>query len=253
MKCSRMAHVRSMTSPPTAGSPMPRPHGVLPGRISPGRPTLRFLAVGAVVFALCGTSRAQLVGHWKLDNDVTDSVGSHNGTVSGTETHAFGQVGKAMVLNGSTQVTLGSGVVPTAAYTKSAWVWCAASGTNSILSGDNSTSRHVFWVPAGNGGMLAAGHNGNYTLVQDSVPLLLSNWVHVAVSYDSSVNGGTLKLYKNGVLVGGSQAIASNVTAASAGAANIGGLNGNGYLGGRNRRCRCLEYRAFGRANPGDL
>ena len=193
---------------------------------------VRSLIAAAMTLGLCASSRAALVGHWKLDNDLTDSAGTHNGTMVGTETHVFGEVGKAVSLNGASQVTLGVGAVPTSAYTKSAWVWCAGSATNSILSGDDATSRHVLWVPASNGGLLSAGHNGNYTVVQDNIPLALSNWVHVAVTYDSAVNGGTLKLYKNGVLVGGSQAIASNVTAATATSANIGGFNGNGYFNG---------------------
>src|SRR5579859_480627 len=195
--------------------------------------THRLVVVVAVVIGICTSTRAQqLVGHWKLDNDLTDSTGSHNGTMSGTETHVFGEIGKAVSLDGSSQLILGAGVVPTNGYTKSAWVWCAGPGTNSILSGDDSTSRHVLWVPASNGGKLSAGHNGNYTVVQDSVTLPFNQWVHVAVSYDSAVNGGTMKLYKNGALVSGPQAIASNISPAAASSAAIGGFNGNGYWNG---------------------
>jgi len=193
----------------------------------------RSVAIVAVTLGICVSTHAQqLVGHWKLDNDLTDSTGLHNGTMSGTETHVFGEIGKAVSLDGSSQIILGTGVVPTTAYTKSAWVWCAGVGTNSIFSGDDSTSRHVLWVPASNGGKLSAGHNGNYTAVQDSAALPLSQWVHIAVTYDSTVNGGTMKLYKNGALVSGSQAIVSNVSPVAAGSANIGGFNGNGYWNG---------------------
>ncbi len=47
-----------------------------------------------------------LVAHLKFNDNVTDSAGSNNGTVTGTTTYVTGKVGKGISLNGSSYVTL---------------------------------------------------------------------------------------------------------------------------------------------------
>ena len=47
-----------------------------------------------------------LVAHLKFNDDVTDSAGSNNGTVTGTTTYVTGKIGKGISLNGSSYVTL---------------------------------------------------------------------------------------------------------------------------------------------------
>jgi len=79
-------------------------------------------------------------------------------------------------------------------YTKEAWIkWESGAPNNNIISGYGS---HAFYLP---NGLLSAGHNGNWSCVQDTTALPVNTWVHVALTYDSSTQ--TMKLYKNGQLI----------------------------------------------------
>ena len=79
-------------------------------------------------------------------------------------------------------------------YTKEAWIkWESGVPHNNIISGYSS---HAFFLP---NGILSAGHNGNWSCVQDTTALPVNTWIHVAVTYDSSTQ--TMKLYKNGQLI----------------------------------------------------
>ncbi len=86
-------------------------------------------------------------------------------------------------------------------YTKEAWIYITnLSSSNNIISGDPG-SPHAFWIPSAT---LLAGHQtssgGSYSQVQDPTSLVINTWYHVAVAYDEPTH--TMKLYKNGVLVG---------------------------------------------------
>ncbi|MFB8796402.1 MAG: LamG domain-containing protein [Microcoleus sp.] len=90
-------------------------------------------------------------------------------------------------------VDCGSGILADS-YTKEAWIkWESGAPYNNIISGYSS---HAFYLP---NGILSAGHNGNWSYVQDTVPLTANTWIHVALTYDSSTQ--TMKLYKNGQLI----------------------------------------------------
>ena len=79
-------------------------------------------------------------------------------------------------------------------YTKEAWIkWESGSPHNNIISGYGS---HAFYLP---NGLLSAGHNGNWSYIQDTTALPVNTWIHVVLTYDSSTQ--TMKLYKNGQLI----------------------------------------------------
>ena len=89
--------------------------------------------------------------------------------------------------------------MPQSAYTKVAWVkWDGSSGANNIISGD---SKHAFWVNDYSGMRLAGGHNGAWDTVKDPDLFVQDVWTFVAVTFDSSVDGGKLVLYKNAAIV----------------------------------------------------
>ncbi len=85
-------------------------------------------------------------------------------------------------------------------YTKEVWINASSTaGFPNILSG---TGTALFI----NNGQLAAGHsNGGFTQLLDAATLTSNTWYHVAVSYNATT--GSMKLYKDGVLVASAAAV----------------------------------------------
>jgi hypothetical protein len=92
---------------------------------------------------------------------------------------------------GNDYVSIGSVIPLNSSYTKEAWVYANASGSNNIISSSSSP----FWIM---GGKLSAVNNGG-AVFQDPAAFPLNQWVHVAVTYNSSTS--LLSLFKNGILV----------------------------------------------------
>ena len=85
-------------------------------------------------------------------------------------------------------------IMPQGSYTKAAWVkreYCYQAKHN-ILSGN---ANHVFWIPQSQGAKLSAGHQGEYSIVQDTDSIPEHIWTFVSVTYDAG--SGTMTLYKN--------------------------------------------------------
>ncbi|PZU91686.1 MAG: hypothetical protein DI529_00525 [Chryseobacterium sp.] len=110
----------------------------------------------------------------------------------------FSQQGSALDFDGVNDYVSCGNILPIS-YTKEAWIYVKSLNTqNNIISGSDFDGRHAFWIP-NNSGKLSAGHNGDWFSVEDSAPLSINTWYHVAVTYDAATT--TLKLYKNGELV----------------------------------------------------
>ena len=105
---------------------------------------------------------------------------------------ANSQTGAALNFDGANDyVSIGTVIPVNSSYTKEAWIYANASGSNNIISSGSSP----FWL---SGGVLSAMNNGG-TVIQDPTGFLLSQWVHVAVTFDATTS--TINVYKNGVLV----------------------------------------------------
>ncbi|OJX32970.1 MAG: hypothetical protein BGO86_13400 [Chryseobacterium sp. 36-9] len=110
----------------------------------------------------------------------------------------FSQQGSALDFDGVNDYVNCGNILPTS-YTKEAWVYVKSLSTqNNIISGGDSDGMHAFWIP-NSSGKLSAGHNGDWFAVEDSVPISINTWHHVAVTYDAATT--TLKLYKDGGLI----------------------------------------------------
>jgi len=108
----------------------------------------------------------------------------HNGT------GAY-QFGAAFWVNAGTMFPIQS------SYTKAAWIKRTGNGSNNIMSGASS---HVWYASSSSKqSRMSAGHNGNYTIVQDPDSLDLNVWYFVALTFEYST--GEMILYKDGVEV----------------------------------------------------
>jgi len=158
-----------------------------------------------------------LVGLWSFNGpDISGSLAldrsgqGNNGTIIDA-IPTIGKVGQALSFNAVSKdwVRIGN-ILPTSAYTKTAWVYAntTGGGTN-IVSGFNGSccaTGTAFWVNGAD--FLAAGHDGSYSQVQENASNFpLNSWQFVGVAYDSNINGGTLTLYRNGSQVGSATSI----------------------------------------------
>lgn len=91
-------------------------------------------------------------------------------------------------------VSSGASILPTAAYTKMAFVNTTNLSTaNNIISGAAS-GQHAFWLGATSN--FLAGHNGVWNTVVSTTTVVANRWYFGAVSFSSSTGW---KLYVNGV------------------------------------------------------
>jgi hypothetical protein len=183
-----------------------------------------------------GFAQARLVSHWTLDGTPNDAVGGFNGQEVAAVTYTNGVIGQAVSLAGAEYVELGSGVLPQQAYTKTAWIRRTGNSNNNILSGTAGAGNgHAFYCTnaSGNNSRMASGHNGSWFAVRSDAPVPLDQWMHVAVSYDSHRDGGTLTLYTNGMVVAGGQGVATNVPTPGDTSAHIGAHNNASFFIGQ--------------------
>ena len=159
---------------------------------------------------------AGLVGYWPFNGNARDvTVFSHNGTLVNAPsltTDRKGRANSAYSFNGTNQyITMGTatGVQPLTAYTKAVWVKLSSTATgNNIMSGSGACSGHALYAPTS--GIVRSGHCGNFAYVIDSTGMTVGTWYFIAVSFDSTVGSGTMKLYKNGTLVSTATSVPSN-------------------------------------------
>ena len=166
-----------------------------------------------------------LVAHLKFNDDVTDSAGSNNGTVTGTTTYVTGKVGKGISLNGSSYVTLANesnfDFEHTNPFSITFWI--------KMNSGSDGGTYYVAAKQNAGGGQVGLGllllsngelrfgfdtASGNHRITSsNSVVTVSSGWTHVSITYDGSSNLSGCKIYINGTLdvTGSSSSITSTV------------------------------------------
>ena len=146
-------------------------------------------------------------------DEVVDCAGVPNGnTICGCmDSTAFNYNSSATYDDGSCQAHVDNGdyflsfngsnayvdlgdILPQGSYTKAAWVKRVNGDNpaNNIISGN---AGHAFWAPQSQGSKLSAGHQGDFSIVQDSDALSEGEWTFVAVSFEAP--SGIMTLYKN--------------------------------------------------------
>jgi hypothetical protein len=156
---------------------------------------------------------ANIVGHWKLDQDPCDSSSyNHYGYIDGTAyswvTGHDGEVSNPALefTGGGTRVLVddSNDLKPKYAVTASAWVYYTESQSSSrvvVKGADNAETYNlevdglddfVFQVRDVNGNKFEVGENGSFVWPNE--------WIHIAGTFDGDTN--TVKSYVNGELKG---------------------------------------------------
>ncbi len=162
-------------------------------------------------------------------NGITISTGGNPSWNSSGGHDGFG----AYEFDGDDDLSAGDHFPAGSPYTKTAWVYRTGSGTgggNSIVSGDEYSGGHMLWAPDMFGNRLSAGHNFNWSIVQDAVVLALDTWYFVAVTFDDAT--GKMKLYKDGAVVDSATTLegVSDSTISIGSFGSGGGLNWEGRI-----------------------
>lgn len=161
------------------------------------------------------------------DTGSTNAPGTFVGSPAWSSDTQSGR-GCSISFNGSSKITVPAASVPTGAtgaYTKAAWVKISTLSVGNILSGGGSVGGSAFYVP---NGKLCGGHNGDWNSRCDSQSIADSQWHFVALSYNPSLDGGSLRLYRDGLLVYS----ASSIPPISNGAVEIASFTPANYMNG---------------------
>ncbi|MBT3984275.1 MAG: hypothetical protein HOE90_23165 [Bacteriovoracaceae bacterium] len=151
---------------------------------------------------------------------------TYNGSILGGAGGIEGDANTSANFDGDDDLNAGN-ILNLGAYTKSVWVKLNGGVQNNVISGVDANG-HVLWIPAAGGGRVKAGHNGAWSTLASPGPLPNGVWHHIAVSYDSAVAGGTLKLFLNGKKVD----MISGYAAPTSSGTYIGAYNGGNFFTG---------------------
>jgi len=141
-----------------------------------------------------------LKAHYKFENNANDSIGTNNGTASGSPVYTAGKIGQAIDLDGTDDyVTLPSGLLNIEDITIAAWVyWDGGSNWQRIFDFGNNTTQYMFLTPQSASATLRFAittSSGPGEQMLETTALSTGQWVHIA--FTLSFNMG--RLFVNGV------------------------------------------------------
>jgi hypothetical protein len=188
-----------------------------------------------------------LVAHLKFNDNVTDSAGSNNGTVTGTTTYVTGKVDKAFSFDGSSYITLANennfDFERTDPFSVSFWVYNKAgiSFTRIVSKATNIISSVIGWSVGRSTdineavGLVITDGTTPFNIATNGGEVPLNTWTYLTFTYDGSSNQSGMKSYVNGVLsnTGTSSAMTSTIMnneSVVIGAESDGGRTFTGYL-----------------------
>lgn len=151
------------------------------------------------------------VGWWRMDNDVLKSAGSVDGTAVGSPTFTTGQIGQAIVLNGSTQyVQLGDNfdfdtfnAFSLAFWYKSSSATPAASWLlmDKVTNSGNFPGWVIFLAGATSGDPIQAALNADTSGRAINIQFahtMSTAWRHVVLTYNGGKYARGMRVYEDG-------------------------------------------------------
>jgi len=192
---------------------------------------LIYLVCFVLVLSAADSVSADLAAHWKFNNDATDSVGSLDWTLNGGASYSTdAQEGShSLQLDGVDDYAsqASTSILNDAFSTETVAMWFKADTTSGtqVLYDEGGTTRGLS-IRIDNGNLEAAIREAS-TQVTASTSFSITDWSHVAVTFDN----GLFKLYLNGAE---QDSITAGFTIATAhsNAAGIGACNGQDAFGG---------------------
>jgi len=173
---------------------------------------------------------------YNFDGTTNDSsVTANNATITGTTHYGAGKFNKAFLFDGSTYLSPGSLMIPSAATTWSfsTWIYPTSFPNNPILFQELGSGGGVLEVydSGGSGGTNKSINldifNGSWTrLTSTTAPIVLNQWNLVTVTYNST----TAIIYINGVSDGSSTL--NTIPTLSGGSVSLGGGASNADFAG---------------------
>jgi hypothetical protein len=174
-----------------------------------------------------------LIAHYTFDDTTNDSAGSYHGTAVGGPTYVNGKIGKAMQFDGMDDYVSvsDSNVFEPTNFTITTWIRTSSIINQNIVTKDSLTCggyRNFLWLGllAGNNLIprISVGNNtsSKFQFVDDSVSNNVADgvWHFIASAYGSD---GSIKTYKDGVLIDEDTSTVSGQVAVNNYALNIGG------------------------------
>jgi len=180
------------------------------------------------VQALVSVAPAELVGHWTFDTDLTDSVGSNNGTAVGdASAGAAGAIigkGAATFDGTSDAIYIDKSVMYDGTFTIAFWEKAVSGNVGYLVAagtGEGYEDMFLRWASTTtyNGAL----NNATFDLGVSSVAYTQDKWHHIALTQDLSNN---VTLYVDGEIM-------PSTVDNPKGGSTFTGLNGNLYVGNR--------------------
>ncbi|MFC1795245.1 LamG domain-containing protein [Planctomycetota bacterium] len=160
---------------------------------------LIFLISFVSVLTMVGSSSAQLVGHWRFDGDLDDSVGEAHGTFNGgSPAYVAGRIGQGIDFDGVSHFVHLPSENPSA-YTITLWVRPARTDAASVIVRTSGSGQTTHWSHQLRINPQGAFHHylwvGSERNVAGTTLVEADEWYHVAIA---AANDGPMHLYVNG-------------------------------------------------------
>ena len=187
----------------------------------------RLICLGSLALLLgtAGISKADLVGHWRLDGSAADSSGNgHDGVIFGNPKWVDGVIGGALEFDGDVRVEIpGTSSADGFAalegeVTWAVWFKTSGGGLNTIMCQGPAGAAHVqgnrsINVEASGVIMIRAHSVGALTSLNSNAAVNDGEWHHVAVTiaFETDGTNDTMKVYIDGDLSKGYETDTVNI------------------------------------------